>query len=206
MGMNAKTKQAVEDFENALTLHVSPRKRAIIRERMMAIVESKRGAVPKGGNDCIMTPDSLAIAIVRHFRPIGLMCDPCSGEGAFLRAFYDSKLSFTSYEIKNGHDFLEEMPAGRFDWIITNPPWSKFLSFLKKSLDCAPDIVFLAYANAWHVKARINAMERSGFYFREYAKVANPLKPWPQMGLQLAAVHISRKKGLCKHTTIDWKP
>lgn len=153
-----------------------------------------------------MTPDGLALAIVGHFKPHGYsILEPCEGEGAFVRAFetWGTKLVFAC-EITEGSDFLTwDVPV---DWIITNPPWSQFLAFLKQSMKVSHDIVFLSYANAWFVKSRINAMREAGFHFREFAYVANPKKPWPQMGLQLAAVHISRDLGCCKFTNIDWKP
>ncbi len=167
-----------------------------------------RPAIPKGGNDCIMTPPDLALAIVEHFKPdCYAIMDPCEGDGAFTKAFHNRgiKLVFSG-DIANGpeEDFLTwEAPV---DWIITNPPWSKFLAFLKHAMTCSENIVFLAYANGWFVKSRINAMEAAGFHFREFAYVANPKKPWPQMGLQMAAVHISREPGNCIFTKIDWKP
>lgn len=170
-----------------------------------------RSAIPKGGNDCIMTPDTLAFAIVQHFNPRGTCLEPCAGDGAFVRAMrcMPKIRNVCEYEINRGSDFLENESGKVYDihdWLITNPPWSKFLAFLKQSMLFADDIVFLSYANAWFVKSRINAMREAGFNFREFAYVANPKKPWPQMGLQLAAVHISRTPGNCKFTLIDWKP
>jgi hypothetical protein len=165
-----------------------------------------KAAIPRGGNDRIMTPDSLALAIVEHFRPDGYtILEPCEGTGAFVRAFEQTKIATVfACEITEGSDFLTwDVPV---NWIITNPPWSQFLAFLKRSMAVADDIVFLSYANAWFVKSRINAMRSAGFSFREFAYVANPKKPWPQMGLQLAAVHISRDSGDCRFTQIDWVP
>lgn len=169
-----------------------------------------KAVLPQGGNDRVMTPDSLALAIVQHFNPGGILLEPCAGDGAFVRAFFSLKHcqenlgNVNFYEIEYGFDFLEG--TSKADWVITNPPWSKFLAFLKHSMTLANDVVFLAYANAWFVKSRINAMSQAGFHFREFAYVANPKKPWPQFGLQLAAVHISREAGDCQFTTIDWKP
>lgn len=169
----------------------------------------KRPAIPKGGNDCIMTPDCLAVAIVRHFNPRGCCLEPCAGDGAFVRPLLRTRAvrNVVEREINRGTDFLNSIvPHHSYDWIITNPPWSQFLAFLKQSMLFADNIVFLSYANAWFVKSRINAMREAGFHFREFAYVANPKKPWPQMGLQLAAVHISREPGNCKFSNIDWKP
>lgn len=191
-----------------------------------------KAAIPKGGNDCIMTPDSLAFAIVQHFRPTGAVLEPCAGRGAFVKALFDYNAANTkkelrekwagpgslmvvekpinhsdSMELEDGQDFIQDgPPLIYYDWIITNPPWSKFLAFIKESMTRSHNVVFLAYANAWFVKSRINAMEAAGFHFREFAYVANPKKPWPQMGLQMAAVHISREPGNCVFSKIDWKP
>ncbi len=169
-----------------------------------------------------MTPDALALAIVRHFHPPGRCLEPCAGEGAFVRALemVDGYYRvIDSFEIDKGKDFLAPfLLATRFDWTVTNPPWSKIgskkatknkpekVGFLKKAMQVSDNIVFLCYANAWFVKSRINAMKAAGFHFREFAYVANPKKPWPQMGLQLAAVHISRTPGNCIFTNIDWTP
>lgn len=46
-----------------------------------------RSAVPKGGDDNVMTPESLAYAIVEYFEPKGSINDPCGGERAFPIAF-----------------------------------------------------------------------------------------------------------------------
>lgn len=171
----------------------------------------KRSAIPRGGNDRVMTPDSLALAIVKHFKPLGNACEPCCGEGAFTKALEEgSSVTFiVEYEITEGSDFLLQPtmpPDDCFDWIITNPPWSKFLAFLKQAMGMSNNVVFLANANAWFVKARINAMREASFHFREFAYVPTPKKPWPQFGLQLAAVHISRTPGDCVFSDLDWTP
>lgn len=80
-------------------------------------------------NDLVMTPLELAQEICWHFRPNGNMCDPCRGEGAF----WESMTTFSYrddepqwYEITEGRDFLSvDIPERYYDWIITNPPWSK---------------------------------------------------------------------------------
>lgn len=168
-----------------------------------------RSLVPSGGNDRIYTPDDLAVAIVTHFKPYGRCLEPCAGDGAFIRALECSAdIECVDWcEIDKGSDFLlMGVPERKYTFIVTNCPWSQFLAFLKRSMQFADNIVFLGYANAWFVKSRINAMEAAGFHFREFAYVANPKKPWPQMGLQMAAVHISREPGNCKFSRIDWKP
>lgn len=48
-----------------------------------------KSLIPNSGNDCIYTPDRLALDIVLHFHPQinGKILEPASGEGSFLRAF-----------------------------------------------------------------------------------------------------------------------
>jgi len=147
-----------------------------------------RPLAPKGGNDKVWTPDDLAFRIVDHFQPSGLILEPCKGEGSFMRAFSRNGINDAIWcEIDKGVDFLEF--NDKVDWIITNPPWSQFRKFLKKSMEVSNNIVFLALLNAWFMKARVRDMQENGFGLVEVLMVDTPPKPWPQTGFQLAAVH-----------------
>lgn len=79
-----------------------------------------RPLLPKGGNDRVYTPDALARDIVLHFSPSGRILEPCCGGGAFLRAMPGCDWC----EIDKGMDFFA--CTGRYDWIVTNPPYSLF--------------------------------------------------------------------------------
>jgi hypothetical protein len=160
--------------------------------------------IPKGGNDNIQTPDDLALAVVRHFEPRGNILEPCSGDGAFLRAFrtYEAEQAETtlklihSFEITEGTDFLKRNPPelGKYDWIITNEPWSLYRPFLEQSFRFARNVVFLDKLNAFFsTKARFNLVESAGYWMQEVALVAQPPPPWAQMGFQLAAVHFCER-------------
>ena len=141
---------------------------------------------PRGGNDVVYTPDSLAAEIVKHFNPNGRMCEPCKGGGAFTRVMPGCDW----FEIAEGRDFFGAQ--GRWDWVVTNPPWSKFRGFLIKSMTVADNVVFLALLNAWFMRARMRDMEQHGFGLVEALLLDTPGKPWPQTGFQLAAVHARR--------------
>lgn len=164
-----------------------------------------RSLIPKGGNDRIMTPNPLAQFIVDYYRPLGSVLEPCSGDGAFIRAFLEYKIAsyktirpldfvfeIYSCEIDEGTDFFDVNNADHFDWIITNPPYSKFTAFLKHSMEVADNVVFLCLENAFFQKARLRAMKEHDFGFREILHVDTPPKPWPQFGLQVGVVHIQR--------------
>jgi len=155
--------------------------------------------IPKGGNDRIMTPDPLAQWIVDYFMPTGHVLEPCSGDGAFIRAFlnwkdqlHPSALTISSCEIDEGLDFFNVNDADHYDWIITNPPYSKFTAFLKHSMQVADNVVFLCLENAFFQKARLRAMKEKNFGFVEIIHVETPPKPWPQFGLQVGVVHIKK--------------
>jgi hypothetical protein len=153
-----------------------------------------RALIPKGGNDKVYTPVDLAGDIVSHFHPQGRILEPCRGSGAFTLFMPGCDWC----EIDNGIDFME-FDEGHYDWIITNPPWSKFREFLVRSMQMADNIVFLAPVNAFWLKARIRDIEAFNFLFVEICMVDTPPKPWPQSGFQLAATHI--KRWPCRMTT-----
>jgi hypothetical protein len=147
----------------------------------------------KNGNDRVYTPDYLARQIVAHFKPSGMLLDPCRGKGAFANALlpYATNGFVESYELDEGSDFLKSAQEP-VCWTITNPPWSKLRAFLKKSMECSDNVVFLCLVNAFFMKARQQDMKDEGFGMKEILFVPTPPKPWPQAGFSLGAVHIQR--------------
>lgn len=188
------------------------------------VLPPKRGLAQANGNDCINTDDDLALAVVRHFQPTGSILEPCSGGGAFLRAFdtYNAENSangevpltrIESFEIKEGKDFLAlpDSDPRRWRWLITNPPWSLLVAFLNKATPRVDNIVVLDKMNAFGFKARIRFLKERGWCIREYALFDQPPPPWPSMGLQLAAIHLSKARpgeelGQPRISALDWKP
>ena len=139
--------------------------------------------------DRVYTPDWLAQAIVDRFKPSGKILEPCRGGGAFTRAMPDCDWC----ELDDGRDFLTV--EGSWDWIITNPPWSKIRQFLAKAIELkVPNIVFLMNMNAVATKARLKVIYRNGYHIREIWCVDTPPE-FPQMGFQLAAIHIQQGSG-----------
>lgn len=157
----------------------------------------------KNGNDRVYTPPELAKAIVRHFEPDGLMLEPCAGPVG-KQAFMDA-LTFADrhwFEIDEGRDFLTATITSHYEWCITNPPWSKLRAFLRKSMECSDNVVFLCLVNAFFMKARQQDMKDEGFGMKEILFVPTPPKPWPQAGFSLGAVHIQR--GYSGPVTHSW--
>ena len=139
----------------------------------------------KGGNDRIMTPLSLCRKMVKHFKPSGRILEPCCGSGNFLKAMPTADWC----EIDKGKDFMEAF--GHWDWIITNPPYSKYRAFLNKSMDVANNIVFLQLINATFYKARLRDMFAHNFGIKEIWCIDTP-KEFPQFGFQMGCIYYKR--------------
>lgn len=161
----------------------------------------ERAANPE--RDDVMTPRDLAVAILIHFKPTGHFLDPCCGDGAFFNQVIGVE-SADYCEIKKGRDFLEyDFPDGprdrfgeiRYDWIITNPPFSVLRAFLQRSMQLADNVVFLCNLNAIiGLKARLRDVREEGFGVKEILLVDTPpvSAGWAQSGFQLAATHLQR--------------
>jgi type I restriction-modification system DNA methylase subunit len=104
-------------------------------------------------NDIVYTPAKVAEDILRHFcgkyGVSGSVYDPFKGDGAFYSQFEaalpDARWPFFETEINEGTDFFDI--KGRYDWIISNPPYSKFTEVLRHSLEIADNIVYLIPVN-----------------------------------------------------------
>lgn len=88
-------------------------------------------------SDVVMTPPSIAKAIVARFSPSGRVLDPCAGEGAFRDAMPGCEWA----ELSAGRDFFGI--RGHFDWIVSNPPFSILDAWLDHSFEVADEIVYL---------------------------------------------------------------
>ena len=141
-------------------------------------------------HDLIMTPPELARRIVDFYAPRGRLLDPCRGQGAFYNAMLPYSDDVRWCEIAEGRNFLAYREP--VDWIITNPPWSKFRPFLRHAMELAPNIVFLVTMTHCVTKARLRDIHAAGFGVAPPMMVDQPPAPWPGSGFQLAAVLIQR--------------
>ena len=88
--------------------------------------------------DIVYTPQDLALDMIRYFSPTGVCLDPCSGNGAF----FDHLPEGSEWcDIANGRDFYAWNDP--VDWIISNPPYSHLLAWLRHSFKVARNIVYL---------------------------------------------------------------
>ena len=138
-----------------------------------------------GKSDNFQTPIYLAQRIVKHFNPIGTILEPCCGKGNFLQVLPNADWC----EISKGRDFLTL--EGHWDWIITNPPYSKYRLFLNKAMAVADNIVFLQLLSHTFFRARLRDMFANKFSIKEILLLETP-KEFPQFGFQLGCVYYKK--------------
>lgn len=151
-------------------------------------------------NDRIYTPDPLAVAIAAALQPSGRLLEPCEGKGAFTRALrpYGEVLTL---EWDRGDAFT--LWQERVDWVITNPPWSRFSEFLLHAMEVADHVCLLATVNHFWTKYRVRTIASAGFGYQALLLIDWP-KDWPPSGFQLGLMHLRR--GWRGPTTIAWLP
>ena len=88
--------------------------------------------------DVVYTPPKLAGDMFAFFQPTGICLDPCKGDGAFYNLFPAGR---EWCEIEQGRDFYAWTKP--VDWILSNPPFSNLLAWIRYSFTIANDIVYL---------------------------------------------------------------
>ena len=138
-------------------------------------------------DDCIMTPEYLAEALVNHFKPSGKILEPCKGTGNFLKFLPKDSLWCEISEGKNFFDFNDKV-----DWTITNPPWSQIRKFLQHSMEISKNVCFLFTINHLWTKARIRDIKEAGFGIKEIVIFDTP-DNFPPLGFQVGMIHLQAK-------------
>lgn len=109
---------------------------------------TNRGTVRKP-QDEYMTPPWAVQALLQHVRPHGRFLEPCLGSGHIARTVGQlPSITLVDFcDITQGRDFLTYNPGHRFEWIITNPPFSIACEFIERSLWMADNVAFLLRLN-----------------------------------------------------------
>lgn len=133
-------------------------------------------------SDFYETPYSITRQLLEKIRLYGKVLEPACGSGAIVKElnnYKKDKIKIISYDINTGKDFLKE--TKRYDFVITNPPYSLSDKFIDKALELANDIYFLLPLNYLHGKNRYDKYYRNGllselFIFTRYPMLGEPLR------------------------------
>lgn len=89
-------------------------------------------------SDSVQTPVHIAKSIVEHFKPFGVVLEPCRGKGNIYALLPKGR---EWCEILERRDFF--LRRKKADWIITNPPYSIYDKFLEHCFEIADNVVLL---------------------------------------------------------------
>jgi hypothetical protein len=89
-------------------------------------------------SDVVLTPDWVVDDMLAHFRPSGVVLDPCRGPGVFHDRL---PLGSPWCEITEGRDFFAW--CERVDWVVGNPPYSITREWFKHSYTIADNLLYL---------------------------------------------------------------
>lgn len=104
---------------------------------MKGQVPNCRNRGTRNGNDFYETPYSMTRQFLGResftYQPFASMLEPACGKGAIVKVLEEFNCrNITAYDINhNGKDFLKE--EGKFDYMITNPPFSLHIDFIEKA-------------------------------------------------------------------------
>ena len=145
-----------------------------------------RGGATRLPNDDYQTPPPPIRALLAHVKPFGRFLEPCRGSGNILEAVRPYVTLASAFELSEGSDFLGPMVLERrYDWIITNPPFSLACEFIERSLILAEHVAMLLRLNfleseerrAWWQPRLPTALyalsQRPGFLDRHGRRVLN---------------------------------
>lgn len=127
-------------------------------------------------NDRIFTPNHIVKDIMDWVKPKGHLLEPFFGDGAFHSEMIRLDGVTTNWlEIDLGFDFFEHNE--KYDYIITNPPYSCFTKVLEHCFKLADNVVLLIPHNKlWTSDKRIDMIEEYGTWTYKRFKVP---KEWP---------------------------
>ncbi|MCQ2577515.1 MAG: hypothetical protein MJ176_03175 [Treponema sp.] len=149
-------------------------------------------------NDVVYTPESLAKALIDHFKPQGKGLEPCRGGGNIYKYLDNADYC----EIQEGKDFFDY--TQKVDYIFTNPPWSDIKRFLLHSYELAENIYMLITINHIWTKARLRDMKNNNFGIKEIC-IFNTPKEFPATGFQCGMVYFKKNySGDIKFTEVEY--
>lgn len=126
-------------------------------------------------NDFYQTPFNITRRLLQAQKFNGRILEPSCGAGAIVSVLKEAGYhDITAYDLLiNGVDFLDE--RRKFDYIITNPPFSLAKEFILKACEVAPKFAFLLPLNYLHGKERLDKIYSKNILEKIYVFTRYPL-------------------------------
>lgn len=109
----------------------------------------KRSKFERKKLDFYPTPEEAIFPLLPHLPPKSTFCEPCAGDGALIRHL--TKFGFkcvSAFDVEPQVDgiaqydasFMEKIHTNNADYIITNPPWDRWIlhQIIERSVFIAP--------------------------------------------------------------------
>lgn len=112
--------------------------------------------------DFYPTPAECTLALLPYI-PISVktIFEPACGDGAISKILIEKGFEVLSVDLRQdsgygigGRNFIEYADNGKFDAVITNPPFNLSELFIKKALSISPVVCMLLKSQYWHAKTR----------------------------------------------------
>lgn len=119
-------------------------------------------AYKRNASDYYPTPPEVTRALLDF---LGLPKDtviwePACGEGHMVNEMERLGYSVYGTDIVQGVDFLTtDLSVNAYDWIITNPPFSKAEEFIRRSWETQKPFALLLKSQFWHAKRRLRLFQ-----------------------------------------------
>lgn len=137
--------------------------------------------------DVVRTPVYLVEDMISHFRPRGVVLDPCRGDGVFFDRLSEGR---EWCEITQGRDFLEwNTPV---DWVFGNPPYSQYAKWIYHAMKIAVDIVYLMPCDKPFISYKTLRVMRKWGHVRHMRIYGPGNKFGFPIGFAIGAVHFQR--------------
>jgi len=129
---------------------------------MQGDILTNRSADDRSTTDFYPTPKEVTIALLDYLKipKESVIWEPACGKGHMAEAMKEkgyavisSDLNETGYGV-NGIDYITEA-SPMCDWIITNPPFSLSVDFIKRSIEHGKPFALILKSQYWHSKNRM---------------------------------------------------
>lgn len=163
-------------------------------------------------SDFYETPYSMTRQLLdAEYLPNSIILEPACGNKAIVRILHAYGYSTHYYDISDGKDFLEEKE--KFDYIITNPPFSLAYEFIQKAKEVAiQKFIFLLPLSYLHGKERYDNIWTDNkfplkriYVFTRYPMLGDPLREDERYrtGMMVYAWYVW-ERGWCGYPEIHW--